>query len=71
MIIRNTVLAISFAALAVACGGSQQPVEAPEGAVAEEEAAEAPVEEAAEEPAEEAAEEPAAEGEAAGETVAE
>jgi hypothetical protein len=61
MIIRNTVLAVSFAALAIACGGSQAPAEAPEGAAAAEEApaAEAP---AAEAPAAEA---PAAEAPAA------
>jgi hypothetical protein len=61
MIIRNTVLAVSFAALAIACGGSAAPAEAPEGAAAAEEApaAEAP---AAEAPAAEA---PAAEAPAA------
>lgn len=72
MIIRTSVLAIPFVALAVACGGSQAPAEAPEGAAMEEEAApeEPAAEEAMEEPAaEEAAEEPAAE-EAEGEEAA-
>lgn len=69
MIIRTSVLAIPFVALAVACGGSQAPAESPEGAATEETTEETAVEEEAfEETAveEEAVEEPAAE-EAAGE----
>ncbi len=77
MIIRKSILAISFvslASLAVACGGSQEPAESPEGAAAEETLEEpAAEEEAADDYAaeEEAVEEPAAEEEAAEEPAAE